>query len=288
MEDVIIKIKGMMCGHCEKTVSEAAMAVKGVTKAVSDFKKGEVKVSFDTSVADFEDIKNAINASGYEVIDEEEACPVPLKRDVAQPSVKEEAKPGEIKKTTLKLTGMTCASCAQNIEKALNKIEGVKKATVNFALEKATIEYDSGKTNVEAFENAIKGIGYGVAKNETTLKIGGMHCASCALNVETALKKTEGVVSANVSFPLEQAKVVFDPEIITVEGMEKAVESVGYTASLKVDATEADREQRAREGEIRRQKINFIIALVLAIPISLGDMGRNLGWGFVPEILKNE
>ncbi|MDL5503848.1 MAG: heavy metal translocating P-type ATPase, partial [Candidatus Methanoperedens sp.] len=61
-----------------------------------------------------------------------------------------------------------------------------------------------------------------------------------------------------------------------------------YTASEKVDKTEADREQRARESEIKRQKINFIIALVLAIPISLGDMGRNLGWGFVPEILKND
>ncbi|MFZ3169486.1 MAG: heavy metal translocating P-type ATPase [Candidatus Methanoperedens sp.] len=288
MEDVLIKIKGMMCGHCEKTVSEAAKSVKGVTKASSDYKKGQVLVSYDTSITDLESIKKAIIASGYEVIDEEEACPVPLKQAVTLPLVKKEVKSGGIQKTTLKLTGMTCASCAQNIEKVLNKIDGVKKATVNFSVEKATIEYDSGKVNPAAFETAIAGIGYGVAKSEITLKIGGMHCASCALNIETALKKTSGITSANVSFPLEQAKINYDPELVSIPEIKKAIENVGYTASEKVDKTEADREQRARESEIKRQKINFIIALVLAIPISLGDMGRNLGWEFVPEILKND
>lgn len=288
MEDVLIKIKGMMCEHCEKTVSEAAKSVKGVTKASSDHKKGQVTVSFDTSITDIEAIKKAIIASGYDVIDEEEACPVPVKQIVTLPLVKEEAKSGGIQKTTLKLTGMTCASCAQNIEKVLNKIEGVKKATVNFSVEKATIEYDSGKVNPAAFENAITGIGYGVAKTEITLKIMGMHCATCALNIETALKKTSGITFANVSFPLEQAKINYDPEIVSVPEIKKVIENVGYTASEKIDKTEADREQRARESEIKKQKINFIIALVLAVPISLGDMGRNLGWGFVPEILKND
>src|SRR3990170_2232218 len=172
----------MMCEHCEKTVSEAAMSVKGVTKASSDHKKGQVKISYDTSITDLEVIKKAIAASGYEVVDEEEACPVPVRQAVTIPKVKEEAKSGGIQKTTLKLTGMTCASCAQNIEKVLNKIDGVRKATVNFSVEKATIEYDAGKVNPAAFDNAIIGIGYGVAKPETTLKIGGMHCASCALN----------------------------------------------------------------------------------------------------------
>jgi len=288
LEDVLIKIKGMMCEHCEKKVSEAATSVKGVNKASSDHKKGQVKVSYDTSITDLEDIKKAIAASGYEVIDEEEACPVPVKQAVALPPVKEEAKSGGIQKTTLKLTGMTCASCAQNIEKVLNKIDGVKKATVNFSVEKATIEYDAGKVNPAAFENAITGIGYGVAKPETILKIGGMHCASCALNIETALKKTGGITSANVSFPLEQAKIIYDPEIVSIPEIKKAIENVGYTASEKVDKTEADREQRARESEIKKQKINFIIAAALAVPISLGDMGRNLGWAFVPEVLKND
>ncbi len=286
MEDVSIKIKGMMCGHCEKTVNEAAKGVKGVTKASSDFKKGEAKVSFDSSVTDLETIKKAIADAGYEVMDEGEACPLPVKSRVARTDV--DVKETGIKKTSIKITGMTCASCAQNIEKALNKLDGVVKASVNFSFEKAAVEYDSSKISPAELENTITSLGYGVARNEVTLKVGMMHCASCALNIETALKKTPGIISANVSFPLERAKIAYDPELVSVRDMIRVIESVGYTASEKLGKSDADREQRAREEEIKRQRINFIIALVLAIPISLGDMGRNLGWSFVPGILKND
>ncbi len=288
MEDVTIKIKGMMCGHCEKTVTEATKSVKGVTKASSDFKKGEVKVSFDSSVTDLEAIKKAIADSGYEVIEDGEACPIPVRSAPVPQQVKTVNKEGGIKKDSIKITGMTCASCAQNIEKALNKIDGVKKASVNFSSEKAAVEYDSSKVSLAEFENAIASLGYGVAKNEVTLKVGLMHCASCALNIEAALKKTAGITSVNVSFPLERAIISYDPEQISVHDMIKIIEGVGYTASEKLDRTDADREQRAREKEIKRQKTNFIIALVLAVPISLGDMGRNLNWTFVPDILKND
>ncbi|MCZ7399401.1 MAG: copper ion binding protein, partial [Candidatus Methanoperedens sp.] len=174
MEDVVIKIKGMMCGHCEKTVTEAAMSVKGVTKASSNFKKGEAKVSFDTNVTDLETIKTAIASSGYGVIDDGEACPVPVKQAVI-PENKVEIKESGLKKISLKITGMTCASCAQNIETALKKTDGVKNASVNFSFEKASVEYDTAMATPQALESVITSLGYGVAKSDITLKIGGMH-----------------------------------------------------------------------------------------------------------------
>ncbi len=286
MEDAVIKIKGMMCGHCEKTVTEAAMSVKGVTKASSDFKRGEAKVSFDTNVTDLETIKTAIASSGYGVIDDGEACPVPVKQAVIPEKV--EIKESGLKKISLKITGMTCASCAQNIETALKKTEGVQNASVNFSFEKASVEYDAAIVTPQRLENVVTSLGYGVAKSDITLKIGGMHCAACALNIETALKKTGGIVSADVSFPLERARIAYDPELISVSNMIKTIESVGYKASEKLEKSDADREQRAREEEIKKQRINLIIAVLLAIPISLGDMGRNMEWAFVPGILKND
>ncbi|VVB93930.1 putative copper-exporting P-type ATPase A [uncultured archaeon] len=287
MEDAVIKIKGMMCGHCEKTVTEAAISVKGVRKATSDFKKGEVKVSFDTNVTDLETIKAAIASSGYEVIDEGEACPLPVKQAVI-PETKGEIKESGLKKISLKITGMTCASCAQNIEKALIKTDGVKNASVNFSFEKASVEYDAAKVTPQRLENVVTSLGYGVAKSDIALKVGGMHCAACALNIETALKKTSGIISADVSFPLERARIAYDPELISISDMIKTIESVGYTASEKLEKSDADREQRAREEEIKKQRNNLIIAVLLAIPISLGDMGRNMEWTFVPDILKND
>ncbi len=287
MEDAVIKIKCMMCGHCEKTVTEAAMSVKGVTKAKSDFERGEAKVSFDTNVTDLETIKAAIASSGYEVIDEGEACPVPVKQAVI-PETKVEIKDSGLKKISLKITGMTCASCAQNIEKALIKTDGVKNASVNFSFEKASVEYDSARVTPQRLENVVTSLGYGVAKSDITLTIGGMHCAACALNIETVLKKTGGIISADVSFPLERARITYDPELISVSDIKKIIESVGYTASEKLEKSDADREQRAREEERKRQRFNLIIAVLLAVPISLGDMGRNMEWAFVPDILKND
>ncbi|MFU8766323.1 MAG: heavy metal translocating P-type ATPase [Candidatus Methanoperedens sp.] len=292
MEDAIIKVKGMMCGHCEKTVNEAVTGVKGVTRTSVDLEKGEVKVSFDTSVTDIEAITNAITMSGYEVEENNESCPVPpLTGQVStSPDLKEGAKEGELKKTTLNITGMTCASCAQNIEKALNKVDGVIKASVNFSFEKASVEYDTARVDLSILEKTITGLGYGVGKNELVLKIGGMHCASCAVNIEKALVKTDGIITANVSFPLEQTRINYDPGLVSVPEIKKIIENVGYTASEKIEKTEADREQRAREAEIKRQKINFIIAFVLAVPISLGDMGRNIALlaPYSPEILQND
>jgi Cu+-exporting ATPase len=289
LEDVIIKVKGMVCGHCENAVHDAASGVKGVTKASVNLKKGEVKVSFDTSVTDLEAIKEAISASGYKVEDETESCPVPVKTAfVPHKTTTETAPAGKTTNISISVTGMTCASCAQNIEKALVRTPGVIKASVNFSLEKASVEYDAGMVSQVILEKTITGLGYGVAREELILKIGGMHCASCAANIEKALVKTTGVNSASVSFPLEQAKISYDSQLISIPDIKKIITDTGYTAEEKKDSQDTDREQRARDEEIKRQKINFIIALVLAVPISLGDMGRNLGWWFVPEFLKND
>ncbi len=65
---------------------------------------------------------------------------------------------------SINITGMACASCALKIEKALNEIDGVDKATVNFALEKAVVEFDDTSVKREDFVNQIKGLGYGVIK----------------------------------------------------------------------------------------------------------------------------
>ncbi|NGY90691.1 cation-translocating P-type ATPase [Bacillus megaterium] len=56
------------------------------------------------------------------------------------------------KEATLQVTGMTCAACSNRIEKGLKKIEGVKEANVNLALERSTIIFDPSKTSPQAFE----------------------------------------------------------------------------------------------------------------------------------------
>ena len=89
--------------------------------------------------------------------------------------------------------GMTCASCAGRIEKALRQVPGVQAASVNLATEQAQIEADAAVTAAQLLE-AIQRAGYGVRTGMTELLIEGMSCASCVGRVEKALLKVPGVL----------------------------------------------------------------------------------------------
>lgn len=65
---------------------------------------------------------------------------------------------------TLQITGMTCAACANRIEKGLNKLEGVSQAHVNFALEQASVQFDPAKVDMAKLEQKIQDLGYGTVK----------------------------------------------------------------------------------------------------------------------------
>ena len=71
----------------------------------------------------------------------------------------------ELERIDLPITGMSCASCAAKIEKGLANVEGVSKATVNFAAEKATVVFHPDQTDLSHLIDKVKDLGYG-AKSE--------------------------------------------------------------------------------------------------------------------------
>ena len=74
------------------------------------------------------------------------------------------------KKIVLEIEGMDCAHCAIAIEKSISKVSGIVKANVNFATERATVEYDPKKVNLKAIKLGIKSAGYGVREKEPLAK----------------------------------------------------------------------------------------------------------------------
>lgn len=75
----------------------------------------------------------------------------------------------DAKKIQIPVTGMNCASCALSIERALKKIDGVKTVSVNYATNKATVDFDAAKTGEKDFIAAIKKLGYGVAGQDAEM-----------------------------------------------------------------------------------------------------------------------
>jgi P-type Cu+ transporter len=169
------------------------------------------------------------------------------------------------KETSLQITGMTCAACALRIEKGLNKIEGVKTANVNLALEKSTISYDPDVVKVEDFEKKIADLGYGVINEKAELNLTGMACAASATRIEKGLNKLPGVTKANVNLALETGTVQFNPSEVSVGDIIKKVSSLGYGASVKQKDNKEAIDHRAIQ--IQKQMGKFIFSVILSFPL---------------------
>ena len=163
----------------------------------------------------------------------------------------------------LPIAGMTCASCAGRVEKALTKVPGVTAVSVNLATEQARVEAPAD--SLPALVEAVAHAGYSVPSHSLELSIGGMTCASCAGRVEKALAKVAGVKSVSVNLASERAHVDLlghvDPAVLI-----EAVGQAGYTAQLTDNAQAVEDDQHTR---LRRERWSLVAAIVLALPLVL-------------------
>jgi Cu+-exporting ATPase len=173
-------------------------------------------------------------------------------------------------KASIQITGMTCATCAATIKKGLSKTLGVEQADVNFASEKASIEYDPTKVDLAKIKDTVSQLGYGVATRKSIFPVSGMTCASCVARVEEALSSVTGVISANVNLASEKATVEY-LEGTGLADMRRAVKDAGYELGPEAQALEDV--TTAAQRETRALRNRFIVAAILAAAIMA------LGWG---------
>ena len=171
----------------------------------------------------------------------------------------------------LNIRGMTCAACAQRIEKTVRKLSGISQANVNLASEKLFVEYDSSALELSAIKAAVSKIGYEVVEKSenanVTIPIGGMTCAACAKRIEKVVGKLEGVISTSVNFATEKATVTYDPQKVRMSAIRAAIEKAGYKA-LEVNKADAADEDRVRkQREIKTLWTKFIVSAVFSVPL---------------------
>ena len=174
-------------------------------------------------------------------------------------------------KMNLSVNGMHCASCIASIEKGLSALHGVKKANVNFATEKATVEFDGSLVSSQDLVETIQKLGYRVKTKKVILPIEGMSCASCVSKVEKSLKSLPGVVKANVNFGTEKATVTYIPDKVHLSDFKKAVESAGNYRIIEIGEVD-EAKTFAQESHYRKLKQKFIFATIASIIILGGSM----------------
>ena len=175
----------------------------------------------------------------------------------------------EKKKAELKVTGMTCATCAVNIEESLSKLKDVSKVSVNFSTDSAHVEYDPEKVTLPDLEKAVREAGYNVVNQEMTIKVGGMMCATCVETIETALRALPGVVTATVNLGTEKAYVTYNPSLTGTGDMKKAIEDAGYQYLGISGEVSEEAEKKARDADLHDKFVRFMVGFAVSIPLML-------------------
>ena len=140
-----------------------------------------------------------------------------------------------------------------------------------------------GKLKSKNADEADKIASESSSQEKATLDIAGMHCASCAMNLEGSLKKVEGVSKAAVNFATEKAYVEYDSSKVAVGDLERAVANAGYSVVNKEKASgleegAVDREKDARKRDIDILKVKLVVSAIFAIPLLYLAMGHHVGF----------
>jgi Cu+-exporting ATPase len=135
MKEKNIKITGMTCASCVKAIEVALKDLDGVEDVSVNLATESAVVKFDPSKVSLEEITETIESIGYGVVKEERTV-------------------------TVKIGGMTCASCVKTIEMVVGELPGVKSVSVNLATETARIAYDPGITSLDDIKKVIEEVGY--------------------------------------------------------------------------------------------------------------------------------
>ncbi len=177
---------------------------------------------------------------------------------------------------SLRIEGMTCASCVGRVEAALRKVQGVGSVAVNLATERAEVRPSGdGAVDRAALVQAIEKAGYDVPAQTIELSVEGMTCASCVGRVERALQAVPGVNQATVNLATERATV---RGVAATEALLAAIGKAGYEARLLDASTRSsdDDSEAKKDAERLALKRDLLLASALALPVFILEMGSHL------------
>jgi len=169
------------------------------------------------------------------------------------------------------ITGLTCASCVNRLEKALSKRDGVNTANVNLALETLDIQLENA-ADVQSLPQWISASGFGLEENEKTLTLENITCASCVSRVEKSLAKTDGIIEATVNLANSQLKVRWHSGITNLNEIQTQLKQLNYPVVVETENTEAE-----QDSPSSKLLILAILGAVLSLPMVIAMVADLFG-----------
>ncbi len=134
-----LKIGGMHCAGCVNSIQYFVSKLDGVKKCEVNLATQKASLEFDPDVVELSKIENAVNEAGYSVVYE---------------------------RLTLKVSGITDSADAQNLERKLGSIEGIKEASVNYGNSQVLIRYNSTLISLSDLREVIAKSGYAILSED--------------------------------------------------------------------------------------------------------------------------
>ncbi|KAE9555162.1 hypothetical protein FO519_001657 [Halicephalobus sp. NKZ332] len=280
----VVSIEGMKCMSCVKKIESTIGSKEGITSIKVLLEEKQAAIVFDISKWTGNQVTQALGDMGYgcKLLSEENAT-------VEYPSLSAASNPDfavtmpeskqsneqleEIKKCSLTVEGMTCASCVAFIEKQVGQVPGIKSIVVSLMFKKADVVYNPNKTTPDKIQNAVNNTGYkatliedaGNSDSKINLVIGNMDSENCAKRIESHLMNLRGVENCTVNFATNSAVVEFIPAGVGPRDIIDVILGLGYSAEL---ATHEDKlKSLSHEKDIRRWRTSFLVSLIFGIPV---------------------
>ncbi|MEE0939092.1 heavy metal translocating P-type ATPase [Methanobrevibacter sp.] len=163
----------------------------------------------------------------------------------------------------LPIEGMHCASCVLSVNKTFEKIEGVEEVDADLAANKLHITVNTKKISYEEMERLVKNLGFELHCDEMTLRIQGMHCASCTMNVENFLIRLDGIFDVKADLTSQSARIRYDSSKVDINEIENVIESLGFELLGIEGQTEID-EEEIYQKDLKEKRNRIIVGLVFS------------------------
>lgn len=182
-------------------------------------------------------------------------------------------------KVKIKLSGMTCASCALKIETKLKNLEGVSSSAVNFATEEATVEFNSNTTNYDEFNKAIKDLGYKASLAKIDFKVIESISEQEFNNLVKEVAKIEGIYEIRGNFTASKFYIEYNELKLDESKIFSKIKQIGY--KIEKEAGAIDKEIEKHKKEMRYRLRILLIALAFTFTIT------PISWFVPPSFARN-
>ena len=164
----------------------------------------------------------------------------------------------KLKEMDLPIEGMHCASCVLSLNKTFEKVEGVESVDADLASNKLHLTVNPKKLSFDEIETLVKNLGFEIHTDEVTLKLNGMHCASCVMNVENFLIRLDGIFDVKADLTSQTARICYDKTKVTIKDMGEVINSLGFEL-LGIDGQLEIDEEEIYKKDLKDKRNRIIV-----------------------------